>query len=121
MRLVIDHLAKPPIKDSQWEPWATLIRKAAEYPNVYAKVSGLNTAADWTSWSADDLKPYIAYAAERFGTNRLMYGGDWPVAILAGDYAKVWHETNKAIADFTSDERDAILGATAIEFYDLDV
>lgn len=119
LRMVIDHLAKPPIKEKGWEPWASLISRAAEYPRVYAKVSGLNTAADWESWSAEDLKPYVEHALEHFGANRLMFGSDWPVALLAGDYRKVWEETNKAIGHLTPNEQALILGETALEFYGL--
>lgn len=116
--LVIDHLAKPPIGDQGWEPWASLIERAASYDNVYAKVSGLNTAAaDPEAWTAADLQPYIDKALELFGPERLMYGGDWPISILAGDYAKVWHETNVALAGLSEFERDRVLGGTAAEFY----
>ncbi|GMA60747.1 amidohydrolase family protein [Alicyclobacillus fastidiosus] len=117
LKMVIDHLAKPPIKDKSMEPWASQLARAAEYPQVYAKVSGLNTAADWETWSANDLKPYIEFAVEKFGANRLMFGSDWPVATLAGDYNKVWLETNKALEGLSRLEIDAILGKTAVEFY----
>lgn len=117
LRMVIDHLAKPPIREKKMGEWAEQMARAAEYPNVYAKVSGLNTAADPDHWSADDLKPYIDFALDKFGANRLMFGSDWPVANLAGDYHKVWTETNKAIADYSQAEKDAILGGTAAEFY----
>ena len=117
LTLIIDHLAKPPIKDRQMGSWADQLAAAAQYPNVYAKVSGLNTAADWSNWSAADLKPYIDYAIEKFGAQRLMFGSDWPVAILAGDYAKVWEETNKALAGRPQAEIDAILGGTAAKVY----
>jgi len=119
LRMVIDHLAKPPIKDKEMGDWADQFAAAAENPNVYAKVSGLNTAADWENWTADDIKPYIEFAVEKFGANRLMFGGDWPVCVLAGDYAKVWNETNVALAGFTQDQIDAILGGTAEKFYNL--
>jgi L-fuconolactonase len=121
LRMVIDHLSKPPIKEKGWEPWASLIARAAECPNVYAKVSGLNTAADPENWDSEDLKPYIDFAIDRFGVERLMFGGDWPVSILAGDYQKVWEETNKATADLSAGEREALFGGTAIRFYDLDL
>lgn len=119
LKVVIDHLAKPPIKEKGWEPWAALLSRAAEYPNVHTKVSGLNTAADPENWSAEDLKPYIDHAFRQFGANRLMFGGDWPVCLLAGDYRKVWEETNKAIADFDEKDREAVLGGTANAFYGL--
>jgi L-fuconolactonase len=119
LTLIIDHLAKPPIKDKQMGTWAEQMKAAAQYPNVYAKVSGLNTAADWADWSAADLRPYIDFAIEKFGAERLMFGSDWPVAILAGDYAKVWDETNNALAGRPKSEIDAILGGTAAKAYRL--
>jgi L-fuconolactonase len=119
LTLIIDHLAKPPIKDKGMGAWAEQFKAAAQYPNVYAKISGLNTAADWESWSAADLKPYIDFAIHQFGAERLMFGSDWPVAILAGDYAKVWAETNKALAGRPQQETDAILGGAAAKAYRL--
>lgn len=118
LTLIIDHLAKPPIKEKQMGAWAAQLKAAAQYPNVYAKVSGLNTAAG-PDWSAADLKPYIDFAIEQFGANRLMFGGDWPVATLAGNYAQVWAETNKALAGRSSAETDAILGGAAATAYRL--
>ena len=119
LTLIIDHLAKPPIKDKQMGAWAEQLKAAARYPNVYAKVSGLNTAADWANWTAADLKPYIDFAIEQFGAQRLMFGSDWPVATLAGDYAKVWAATNQALAGHSQTEIDAILGGTAVKAYRL--
>ncbi|MEV1179499.1 amidohydrolase family protein [Nonomuraea sp. NPDC049784] len=119
LRMVIDHLAKPPIKEKGWEPWASLLARAAECPGVYAKVSGLNTAADPGTWTGEDLRPYVEHALEVFGPERLMFGGDWPVALLAGDYAKVWRETNAALSGLTDAGRAAVLGGTATSFYGL--
>lgn len=119
LRLVIDHLAKPPIAERGWQPWSTLMGRAAAHPNVFAKISGLNTAADPQSWTARDLQPYIDHALEVFGAERLMFGGDWPVTTLAGDYAKVWQETNIALASLDDAARLRILGGTAIDFYRL--
>jgi L-fuconolactonase len=119
LKIVIDHLAKPPIKAKQMEPWASLIKEAAAYPNVYAKLSGLNTAADWESWSSADIKPFIDYAFDIFGADRLLFGSDWPVSNLAGDYTKVWVETNKALEGRSQAEIDAVLGGTATRFYGL--
>ncbi|GGE45640.1 metal-dependent hydrolase [Pullulanibacillus camelliae] len=121
LRMVIDHLAKPPIKEQGWEPWASQLEAAARYPQVYAKVSGLNTAAaDTAEWSARDLQPYIDWAIETFGAGRLMFGSDWPIANLAGDYEQVWRETNKALQDYSAEEITAILGRTAQAFYRMD-
>ena len=85
-------------------------------PNVYVKVSGLNTAAS-PAWNAAELKPYIDYAIDCFGADRLMFGSDWPVAILAGNYAQVWQETQVALAGHPQHEIDAILGNTAQRVY----
>lgn len=119
LRLVIDHLAKPPIREGGWEPWASLLARAAEHPNVYAKVSGLNTAADPATWTAEDLRPYVDHALEVFGPERLMFGGDWPVATLAGDYAKVWKETGALLRGLSQEDRDLVLGGTAARFYEI--
>lgn len=118
LKMAIDHLAKPPIKDKVMSPWSDQLKAAAANPNVYAKVSGLNTAAA-ADWSAKDLKPYIDFAVGCFTPNRLMFGSDWPVAILAGDYNQVWKETNAAIAGYSQAEKDAMLGGSATTFYSL--
>lgn len=121
LKIVIDHLAKPPIYEGTLnEQWAQYMEELARYPQVYSKVSGLNTVcADPDNWDYKELEPYIDVAVEKFGANRLMYGSDWPVADLAGDYLKVWKETNKAIEKLSEEEKEAILGKTAIEFYNL--
>lgn len=119
LTLVIDHLAKPPIRERQIEEWGKQIAAAANYPNVYAKVSGLNTAADPAAWSAVDLQPYVDFAIREFGADRLMFGSDWPVCLLAGDYGRVWGETFKALSGYPQPVRDAILGGTAKRVYSL--
>jgi len=120
LRIVIDHLGKPPIAAREFEPWSSLLARAAGMPNVFAKVSGLDTgnAEDWT---AADIAPYLDRALELFGPERLMFGSDWPVAELRGGYSKVWRETNLALARLSHDEHDRILGGTAIAFYGLKV
>lgn len=120
LKIVIDHLAKPPLEESERQIWREQLSATAESDNVYAKVSGLNTVTpDFANWTSDDIKPLIDDAIEAFGVDRLMFGSDWPVAVLAGTYTKVWEETNKAIASLSSDEKDAILGGTANSFYNL--
>ncbi|MEV4172076.1 amidohydrolase family protein [Nonomuraea sp. NPDC049709] len=116
LRMVIDHLAKPPIAEQGWEPWASLLARAAECPGVYAKVSGLNTAAA-AGWTGEDLRPYVEHAVELFGPGRLMFGSDWPVALLAGDYERVWRETRVALSGLGDIERAMVLGGTATHFY----
>ena len=122
LMMVIDHLAKPPLDEADRKTWREQLAAAAECPNVYAKVSGLNTCtADFENWTCEDIKPLVDYAVEVFGPHRLMFGSDWPVAVLAGDYAKVWAATNLCLADLTGAERDAVLGKTANAFYGLDL
>ncbi|HUN05313.1 MAG TPA: amidohydrolase family protein [Aggregatilineales bacterium] len=118
LTMVIDHLAKPPIKDKGMSPWSDQLKAAAASPNVYAKISGLNTAAA-ADWSAADLQPYIDYAVDCFSPARLMFGSDWPVCILAGDYNQVWTETNQALSKYNPAEQAAILGNTAQAVYRL--
>ncbi len=119
LRIVIDHLAKPPIAENGWQPWADLITRAAEAPNVAAKISGLNTTADPETWSASDLQPYVDHALEAFGPERLMFGGDWPIATLAGTYQQVWDATLETLDGLDDADRAAVLGGTAQRWYSL--
>ena len=86
---------------------------------MHAKISGLNTAADWASWDAADLEEPVGFALEVFGAQRLLFGSDWPVAILAGDYARVWQETNAVLDRLAVSDADrlAILGGNAASLY----
>ena len=119
--MVIDHLAKPPIVSGDYDAWKADMRAAAEHPHVYAKISGLNTAAEWQSGPEQTWSNPIGFALEVFGAERLMFGSDWPVAVLAGDYAKVWAETNRALDELgvQGSDRAAILGGTAARFYSI--
>lgn len=118
LKIVIDHLGKPPIGSGAVEPWAGQLTAAAAHPNVYAKVSGLNTAAP-ADWSADDLRPFVGVAVDAFGPKRLMFGSDWPVCLMAGDYDRVWEETLRALDGAPKAARDAVLGGTAAAVYGL--
>ncbi len=109
---VLDHIAKPKIREHQMEPWRTNIRKLAERRNVYCKLSGLVTEAAWKNWTPSDLAPYIDVVLEAFTPQRLMYGSDWPVMLLASDY-KRW------LGIVSKTESDRILSGTAIEAYRL--
>ncbi|MBI1226505.1 MAG: amidohydrolase family protein [Bacteroidetes bacterium] len=88
-KFVIDHLAKPYIKDGFYDGWATLMREIAKHENVYCKVSGMVTEADWQGWKQEDFVPYLDLVMEAFGTERLMFGSDWPVCLLGGNYGDV--------------------------------
>ena len=117
LRMVLDHLAHPPLGGGDWEPWQTLLRAAAANPLVYAKVSGLYpTRADWT---AADIRPFVEFAVELFGPGRLMFGSDWPVAELAGGYPRVWAAISEILGELPAADRDAILGGTARACYRL--
>lgn len=116
---VVDHLGKPPVRERGWEPWASLLRDAATCPNVVVKLSGLNTAAG-PDWSAADLVPYVEHARTCFGAERMMFGGDWPFALLnATSYAHVAGGLLEAIASWTEYEREAVLSSTARRVYRL--
>lgn len=120
LRIVIDHLSKPPIGGSR-EPWWTLIQRASENPLVHAKVSGLYpSVGPADAWSVDIVRPYFERALELFGADRLMYGGDWPISVLAGGYDRVWSGLSALIGETSPDERTAILGDTAERFYRID-
>ena len=120
LALVIDHLAKPPLGTAQMEPWADLLRAAAEQPNVYAKISGLNTVVPGPVWSAADIEPAIRVAIDAFGPKRLVCGSDWPVALLNGDYVQVWRETTAAIVQVAGAPAAAeIMATTPSELYRL--
>jgi L-fuconolactonase len=120
LRIVIDHLAKPPIKSTGTEPWRTLIRRAAQTPRVYAKVSGLYPAVgSWSDHRPADLRPWIDVALAAFGPDRLMIGSDWPVSVLAGGYDVVWSNLVEVLTGYGSDVSVPILGQTAASFYGL--
>jgi len=116
---VLDHIAKPKIKAGEMEPWAADIREMARRPNVYCKISGMVTEADWEKWTPENLRPYIDTVLEAFGPRRLMFGSDWPVMLLACPYAHWWQVVNAAISALSESERDRILGLTAVEAYKL--
>jgi L-fuconolactonase len=119
LRLVLDHLAHPPLGQVGWEPWRSLITEAASNPLVCAKVSGLYPPSP-DGWDAADIRPFIEFAVELFGAGRLLFGSDWPVSELAGGYQKVWKELSAVFDTLSGDERDAILGGTARRCYGLE-
>lgn len=118
-RFVVDHIAKPNIKDREIEPWASLMRPLADYPGVFVKLSGMITEADWGAWTADDLVPYVERLLEWFGPDHLMFGSDWPVCQLAGTYSQVYAAARYAIGGVSEAERDRIMGGTANVAYRL--
>ncbi|MBY0229006.1 MAG: amidohydrolase family protein [Gemmataceae bacterium] len=118
--LVIDHLAKPRIRDGSMADWLPHLEKAAECRNVFVKLSGLVTEAKWDGWKVADLKPYIRKALDLFGPERCMFGSDWPVSVLAADYGGVKAALEEALGPISADERAMVFGGTARRFYGLD-
>ncbi len=116
---VLDHLAKPRIKKNEIKQWSSDLNALARYDNVYCKLSGLVTEADWQSWSVKDLKPYLDVALKAFGAERLMFGSDWPVCLLAGEYADVIGVVEDFLKSLSQDEQQRIWGQTAKHFYGL--
>ena len=118
LRLVVDHIAKPPVRDGEIEEWASGMAPFAGLENVYCKLSGMVTEADWKAWKPDDLKPYVQAALEAFGPDRCMYGSDWPVCLLNGTYKRVQQETLLAVKR-ACDEPRPILEENAERIYRL--
>ena len=114
---VLDHLGKPPIAGGDLSGWRSLIEPVAAAPNVVAKVSGLVAEADWATWTADDLRPYVEAAVELFGPARLMYGSDWPVLEVAATYAQV----KQVMTELLGGPDPAVFGGTAIRTYHLEI
>lgn len=116
---VIDHIAKPGIKNKKIAGWKEDIQNIAEAENVYCKISGMVTEADLENWKKEDIKPYIDIVAEAFGTNRIMYGSDWPVCLLAASYDSVLDIVKEYFASFSKNEQDNFFGKNAFTFYNL--
>jgi len=118
-RFVLDHLAKPPIKSGAVDVWARGIRELASFPNLFCKVSGLVTEADWQSWTPEDMRPYLDVAFECFGPSRLMIGSDWPVCSAAAPYSRVMDVVTDYLNKYAAEEKDAVLGGNAATFWRL--
>ena len=116
---VLDHLAKPPIKNGALSPWREQVRELAKLSNVMCKVSGMITEADWQNWRADDFKPYLDVVFEAFGPERLMFGSDWPVCLLAGSYARVFGLMHNYVSQLGADTEANFYGQNAANFYGL--
>jgi len=117
--MVINHLSKPEIKAGRMDNWADNVRAAATCPNIYCKLSGMITEADWAAWKPADLRPYVETILEAFGPGRCMFGSDWPVCELAGTYQQVYNALSEIIGPLSESENDQIFGKTASKFYRL--
>ncbi len=118
-RFVLDHLAKPPIKSGTIDSWAHGIRRLAEFPNVFCKLSGLVTEADWQHWQPEQIVPFLDVAFESFGPDRLMIGSDWPVCLVAASYARTLEVVKTYLLGKTPRDRAAVLGGNAQQFWRL--
>lgn len=118
-KFVIDHIAKPDIKNGTLQPWTDQMKTIASFPNVWCKVSGMITEANWTGWTEADLKPYLEVVFEAFGAGRLMFGSDWPVCLVAGTYGKVKAVITNYMQEMTAADRAAVMGDNATAFYNL--
>ena len=116
---VLDHIAKPRIKEGLLSPWKANIEELSKREHVYCKISGIVTEARWESWSEQDLRIYLDVVLEAFGPQRLMFGSDWPLCSLACDYGTWFGLVSNYIAPLSASEQDRILGGTAIEVYGL--
>jgi L-fuconolactonase len=119
LSLVLNHLSKPPIKAQQMEPWRTHFQRAARFPNVSCKLSGMITEADWQHWQPSDLAPFVQEALQAFGPQRLLFGSDWPVCELAGNYEQVYQAARKTLGDLPPTDLAAIFGGNAQRIYGL--
>ncbi|GGO92502.1 amidohydrolase [Wenjunlia tyrosinilytica] len=119
LTFVLDHLGKPPIAAGEPEPWARDVRALAELPNTVCKLSGMVTEADWRTWTVEALRPFADTVLEAFGPDRLMFGSDWPVCLVAASYADVLKAAVELTASLGPDEQAAVLGGTAARVYGL--
>lgn len=118
-RFVLDHLAKPHIKDGEIRGWAEHIRRLAEFPHVFCKLSGLITEADWQNWTPEQITPYLDVAFESFGPQRVMMGSDWPVCLVAGSYRRATQLVKIYVRERFPQAQEDVLGGNAERFYKL--
>ena len=118
-KFVVDHIAKPAIKNKETEHWEKNIRIIARHENVYCKISGMVTEADWKNWKQEDFVPYLDTVVDAFGINRIMFGSDWPVCLVASSYEKVVGIVQQYFSKFSQAEQELFFGKNAIQFYDL--
>lgn len=118
-RFVVNHAAKPFIKAGSREPWTSHLKAIAQNTNLFCKLSGLVTEADWVNWKPEDILPYLDVVFEAFGPERLMFGSDWPVCLLAADYGQVKRLVETYVLAHASEHRSDIFGGNAIRFYGL--
>jgi L-fuconolactonase len=118
-KFVIDHLAKPYIKDGKIDEWKKNIEAIGALQNVYCKISGMVTEANWKRWKTEDFFPYLDVIVKSFGVNRIMYGSDWPVCLVAASYKQTLNIVQEYFFSFSKEEQELFFGGNAINFYNL--
>lgn len=118
-KFIIDHMAKPYIKDGFFDGWSVLMKEIARHENVFCKMSGMITEADYRHWSVEQLHTYMLLVLEAFGPERILFGSDWPVCLVAGSYKEVKGVVTNFIKTLSTNEQNAIMGSNAIDFYNL--
>lgn len=118
-KFVIDHIAKPYIKDGFYEGWASQMMSISKHENVYCKMSGIITEADYNTWTLEQLNPYMDLVLKVFGSNRIMFGSDWPVCLVAGNYKQVKEIVTNFVVKLSDSEQRGIMGNNAINFYNI--
>ncbi|WP_295719589.1 amidohydrolase family protein [Mucilaginibacter sp.] len=118
-KFVVDHMAKPPIKTQEIKDWQADIESLAKHQNVFCKISGLLTEADWAKWKIADFTAYLDVVFNAFGADRIMFGSDWPVCLLAGAYKSSLDVLHSFIAKLSAIEQELFFGGNAISFYNL--
>lgn len=118
-KFMLDHMAKPAIAAGEFEAWSAFITALSAFPNVYCKISGLVTEANWKTWSIRDFEVYIKHAIDSFGKQRICFGSDWPVSVLAATYEQILEVSEAYLDGFTDIEKNDFFGGNAARFYNL--
>lgn len=118
-KFMIDHMAKPAIRNGYIDEWKKEMQAIAKYPNVSCKISGMVTEADWKRWKPEDCTPYLDAVVAAFGTKRILYGSDWPVCLVAASYRKMKELVDRYFHPFSKSEKEDFYGKNAIRFYNL--
>jgi len=118
-KFVIDHLAKPNIRSNEFTNWSKGMKELSSFENVFCKLSGFTTEANWNSWKPEDFTPYFEFVLQNFGTKRLLYGSDWPVCLCSSTYKSQLQLVEDFISKLSTSEKQQIMGGNAIDFYNL--
>lgn len=117
--IVLDHIGKPNIRSGQWEEWASMLWELSRFEHVFCKLSGMSFEADWSTWTGETLRPYVAHVLSCFGAERCLFGSDWPVCLPAGSYERTVGELSSVLSGLSAEESAAVWGGTAVRVYGL--